>query len=153
MTTAQTTQNWKSIFRKFGWGYLCVLFSVALLCHSVSMWFNTRTTDTWLDPKFSKAQSHIPIPNRKFCKLYEHFSFFRKNHGLGIHSDKTWADTSTKNTLKYITTYSADLPNRLKYLGYLKKTSHWVSIVRDVMDFFFQLRLRPFSLEESWLAF
>ena len=104
MTTAQTTQNWKSIFRKFGWGYLCVLFSVALLFHSVSMWFNTRTTDAWLDPKFSTAQSHIPIPNRKFCKLYEHFSFFRKNHGLGIHSDKTWADTSTKNTLKYITT-------------------------------------------------
>ena len=28
---------------------------------------------------------------------------------------------NTQNTLKYITTYSADLPNRPKYSGYLKK--------------------------------
>ena len=44
-----------------------------------------------------------------------------QNHRLGIHSDKIWADSTTKNTLKYHTTASADLPNRLKYLGYLKK--------------------------------
>ena len=38
------------------------------------------------------------------------------NYGLGIHSDNIWPDITTKNTLKYLTTYSADLPNR-KYLG------------------------------------
>ena len=32
----------------------------------------------------------------------------------------------------YLTTYSADLPNRPKYLGYSKKGSHWVSVVRDL---------------------
>ena len=45
-----------------------------------------------------------------------------QNHELGIHSDKIWAESTAKNTLKYLTTYSADLPNLPKYLGYLKKT-------------------------------
>ena len=54
-----------------------------------------------------------------------------KNHGLEIHSDKIWADIATKNTLKYLTTYSADLPNWPKYLGYLKKNKlSLVSVVR-----------------------
>ena len=44
-----------------------------------------------------------------------------QNHGLGIHSDKIWAASSTKNTLEHLKTYSADLPNRSKYLGYLKE--------------------------------
>ena len=44
-----------------------------------------------------------------------------QNHGLGIHIDKIWADSTTKNTLIYLKTYSADLPNWPKYLGYLKK--------------------------------
>ena len=44
--------------------------------------------------------------------MYENLSLFQKkwfvNHGLGIHSDKILADSSnTKNTLKYLTTYSA----------------------------------------------
>ena len=35
----------------------------------------------------------------------------------------------TKNILKQLTTYSADLPNRPKYLEYL---THWVSGVRGM---------------------
>ena len=47
--------------------------------------------------------------------MYEDLSLFQKNwfinHGLGIHSNKILADSSnTKNTLKYLTTYSAGLP-------------------------------------------
>ena len=43
-----------------------------------------------------------------------------QNYKLGIHRDKIWADSATKNTLKYLKSYSADL---------LKKCSHWVSVV------------------------
>ena len=42
-----------------------------------------RTTDTWwLDLKFSTAQIHIPIPNRKSFKIYENLSFFQKKKSL-----------------------------------------------------------------------
>jgi hypothetical protein len=41
-----------------------------------------------------------------------------QNNRLGIHSDKIWADSTTQNTLKYLTTY---LANRPKYLGHSKK--------------------------------
>jgi hypothetical protein len=34
-----------------------------------------------------------------------------------------WAESIPKNTLRYLTTYLADLLNRTKYLGYLKKIS------------------------------
>ena len=41
--------------------------------------------------------------------------------------------STTQNTLKYLTTYSADMPNWSKYLEYfLKKSSHWVSVVRAI---------------------
>ena len=40
-------------------------------------WARARTTNTWwLDPKFSTAQKHIPITNRKSCEMYENLSFF-----------------------------------------------------------------------------
>jgi hypothetical protein len=39
---------------------------------------------------------------------------------LGIHSHKIWADSTTKNTLKYLTSMT-DLPNRQKILGIFKK--------------------------------
>ena len=42
-----------------------------------------------------------------------------QNYGLELHFDKIWADSTTKNTLKYLTTYTFDLPYRPKYLGYL----------------------------------
>ena len=54
-----------------------------------------------------------------------------QNHRLGIQSDKIWADSTTKNTTTYLTTYSTNLPNRRKYLGYLKKGLYWVSVVRN----------------------
>ena len=40
--------------------------------------------------------------------------------------------STTKNTVKYLKTYSADLPNPPKYLGYLKKNFQWVYVVCDV---------------------
>ena len=42
---------------------------------------------------------------------------------------------TTQNTLKYLTTYSIDLPNWLKIwakvFGMFEKSSHWVFIIRD----------------------
>ena len=88
-----------------------------------------RTTDT--------AQNNIPIPNKKSCKMYENLSILQKkwltngkSRTRDTHGDKIWADSTTKNTLKYLKTYSAHLPNRSKYLGYLKKGFHWVFVVR-----------------------
>ena len=42
-----------------------------------------------------------------------------QNQELGIHSDKIWADSTTKYNLKYLTTSLADLPNRF---GIFRKT-------------------------------
>ena len=41
--------------------------------------------------------------------------------------------STTKNIVKHLTTYTADLPNQPKYLGYLKKNSNWVSVVRELV--------------------
>ena len=46
-----------------------------------------------------------------------------KNHQLGTHSDKIWADSATQNTLKHLKTNLADLPNPPQYLGYFKIVS------------------------------
>ena len=92
-------------------GYLIIRIVITTLftaAHTIS-----RTTDAWLDLKFSTAQIHIPIPNRKSFKFFLNLTF--------LLSDKLWADSTTQNTLKYLTTYSANLPIQSKYLGYLKK--------------------------------
>ena len=60
----------------------------ALLC--------THRLWTRLDLKFSTAQNHTPIPNRKYFKTFESLSFLQKNGlimqnnrlGNGLHSDK-----------------------------------------------------------------
>ena len=58
-----------------------------------------------------------------------------QNQWLGIHINKIWAYSTTPNPLKYLTTYSAALPNWPEYLEYLKKNpSHWVSVVRGPDD-------------------
>ena len=46
-----------------------------------------------------------------------------QNHRLGIHGDVIWADSATKNALKYIKKkpFLINLPNRPKYLGYFLK--------------------------------
>ena len=47
--------------------------------------------------------------------MYENRSFLQKNGlliqnlRLGIHSDKIWADSTTKNTLEYLTTYNTTI--------------------------------------------
>ena len=43
------------------------------------------------------------------------FSTLMQNNRLGIHSDKIGANSNIQITLKYLTTYSADLPNGPKY--------------------------------------
>ena len=53
-----------------------------------------------------------------------------QSQGLGIHSNKISEDSTTKNTLKYLKTYLAHLPNWSKYLRYLKEGFHWVFVVR-----------------------
>ena len=41
-------------------------------------------------------------------------------HKLGIHSDKIWADSTTKSALKYLKIFPTDLSNQLKCLGFKK---------------------------------
>ena len=57
----------------------------------------------------------------KYFLQNPYFSFLHKKW-LYNHSDKQIVH-NTKNTLEYLTTYSADLPNWPKYLGCLKKIS------------------------------
>ena len=54
-----------------------------------------------------------------------------QNHGLGIHSDNIWADSTTEGILKYLKTYSVDLSNQPNYLGCLKNSFHWVILDRN----------------------
>ena len=44
-----------------------------------------------------------------------------QNHELGIHSDKLWADSDTKNTLEYLTTDSAPPDQIAEIFVILKK--------------------------------
>ena len=83
-----------------------------------------RTTDAWwLDPKFSIAKKQFPKPKLKILAFCWKNALVMQNHGPGIQSEKFWADCTSKNTPKYLTNYSADLPNWPKFLGYLKKLS------------------------------
>ena len=62
-----------------------------------------------------------PLLNSNMGLIYFLFYFRPSSTVLRTHRDKSWVDSTTKNTLKYLTTYSADLPNQPKYLGCLKK--------------------------------
>ena len=75
-----------------------------------------RTTDTrWLGTNFSTAENHIPI----LTNIWKRFWLSNAKSGrLGIHSDKIWTDSNTRNTLKSF--------------GTSKKNSHWVSVVRGL---------------------
>ena len=60
-------------------------------------------------------------------------SFYKKKWPSNVksqtqHSNKISDDSTSGNTLRYLTTYSADLPNQAKCLEYLK-SSHWMSVV------------------------
>ena len=100
---------------------------------------DSRTTNAWwLDPTFYTAKTNfIPITNRKSFKMYENFSFLKKNdlvmqnHGQGIESDKIWADSTTQNILKYLTLgiWPICPIGQNIWDMYLKKSSHWVSVV------------------------
>ena len=108
----------------------------------------------WLDSKLSTARNHIPIP------MYESLAFRKKNglvmqnHKLqGIHSDKIWADSTTKNTLKCFKTYSTDLPKSANYLGYYRKKSSsqvhcpWAWVFNFAHETFFSALLDPEGLD------
>ena len=56
------------------------------------VWTTSRTTDAWwLDLKFSTAQIHIPIPPKKFFKIYKNLSFFEKKW---LSNAKSWTRDS-----------------------------------------------------------
>ena len=65
--------------------------------------------------RFQIFYSHIPISNRKSCKMYENFSVLPKKWLCNAKS-RTWDKQCQK-------------PNRPKYVGIKKKNSHWVSVV------------------------
>ena len=76
------------------------------------------------DAKIYAAQIHIPIPNRKSCKVYEDLSFLQKKWLRNAKSetrDTQWQNLGRWCYQKYLKTFSADLPNRPKYLGFLIK--------------------------------
>ena len=59
------------------------------------------------------APNHIPISNRKSCKMYENLSFLQKK---GLSNERMqWIFWS---------------PQSAKIFGIFKKKSHWVSVVR-----------------------
>ena len=67
-----------------------------------------RTTDTWwLDLKFSTAQIHIPIPNRKSYKMYENLIFLLKKW---LSNAKSWTRGYTVIKFEQI-----ELPKTLKH--------------------------------------
>jgi hypothetical protein len=92
-------------------------------------WVETRTTDTWwLDPKFSTAQNHIPITNTKSCKMYENLNFLQTKW---LSNAKSWTrDTQWQNLNIYCYQNYPEIPQN--YLGYFKKSSHWVSVVHGL---------------------
>ena len=69
---------------------------------------------------------HFPKANRKSCKIYEILSFCRKNdfvmqnHRLGI---PNWADSTTKNTLKYLTNVGRSAQSAKIFGIFVKKLS------------------------------
>ena len=42
------------------------------------------------------------------------------------------AESTTKNTLEHLKTYLDDLPNQPKYLGYFKRSAHWVRLFGSI---------------------
>ena len=86
------------------------------------LWITSRTTDAWwLDLKFSTAQIHIPIPNKKkICKIYEHLSFF----------EKKWLSNAKLRTSYYFpTTWHTKIGPYSSYIFELSKTTLPVSMI------------------------
>ena len=63
------------------------------------------------------------------------FYYWPKPRRIGQNSCQAFVDTrlagNTQNTLRYLATYWANLPNQEKYLGHFKINSHFASAVRD----------------------
>ena len=111
----------------------------------------------WLDPKFSTAQIHIPIPNRKSCQMYENLSFLQKTWQSNAKSlpritqvtKFEQVHSTTQNTLKYL----CDLPNRLRYVFGIfenklsldvRSPCHWVHFCKKNWKHW--LLWKPFSV-------
>ena len=79
---------------------------------------STAALDCRTDKKQRQIlQKRAPIPTRLI------------DHGLGIHSDKVWVESSTKKYPEIL------IQPIIPYLGHFKKSSHWVSVVHDLGNF------------------
>ena len=80
-------------------------------------------------PKLSQSQIENPVKWMKFLAICWKNGFVTQNRELRIHNDKIWAESTTKKSLKYLTTCSTDLPNWPKYLEFSKISFLWVSVL------------------------
>ena len=113
----------------------------------------------WVDPKFSTAQIHIPIPNRKFCLMFLAFcrtkDWVMQNHGLRlvIHRNqisiwdwdmdlgcREFGIWSSCVQSLYYQKYPK-IPQNLfcwstqsAKIFWIHKNSHWVSVVCGIMN-------------------
>ena len=94
------------------------LFSHTPLDHAPN--HGLRTPGDQIPNSLQPTQNHIPNSNRKLCKMYVNLGFLQK---------KMIQYYSSMYYQKYPN--SANLFNWPKYLGYFKKSSHWVSVVRE----------------------
>ena len=84
---------------------------------------------------FRQGQSIFCLPHRpKFSLIYAFIGCLQSvckimNYWYTVTKFELVIYT-TKNTLKYLKIQSVDLPNWPKYLGYFKKNSYWLSVVR-----------------------
>ena len=85
----------------------------------------TRSQILYSPKSISQSQIENSVKAMKTISLYIKNGLVLQNDGLGIHSDKIWEASTTKNTLKYLKKFSPDLTNWPKYLRYvfLKKLS------------------------------
>ena len=69
-------------------------------------------------PEFGVSVNPIPTRGADYAHCITACPTGFENLAASLHSDNIWANSATKITLKFLTTCSADLPNRPKYLGY-----------------------------------
>ena len=85
---------WWSLYKAKEWPEYNTRIACSIIREFFTLLFPTQTTETWwLDLNFSTAQIHIPIPNRKTCKMYENHRFLQKKwlrNGKSQTRDTQW---------------------------------------------------------------
>ena len=81
------TNDWKIYLFKYDFDHPVLQLLLGSFCLALWLivgtgpvrWTGARTMNPrWLDLKFSTEQIHIPIPNRKSCKMFKNLSFLQK---------------------------------------------------------------------------